>query len=68
MLKSGAELIVDRANRGQVTMIIKVKSHISIHGNETADMPANEAAEKCTKSRRYDISQKFSDFLMGKLW
>ena len=53
-LEAIATLIVERAKSGQVTKLMKVKSHIGIHGNEMADRVANEAAEECTKGRQFD--------------
>ena len=49
LLQAITTLIVERAKAGLLTKIMKVKSHIGIHGNEMADKLANEAAEECTK-------------------
>ena len=37
LLKAIVQLIVDRANNGQLTTIVQVKSYIGIHGTEVAD-------------------------------
>ena len=49
---------------------MKVKSHIGIHGNETADKLANAAAEECTKARQLDcdVSQKYCKPFKDKFW
>ena len=53
-------LVVGRAQAGRLTRIMKVTSHIGIHGNEMADKLANEAAEECIKARQFDhdVSQE----------
>ena len=70
LLQAIASMIVTRAQQGVPTKVIKVKSHIGIHGNEQADRLANEAAEECGKSKRfdYDISQLYSEPFKDKFW
>ena len=45
MLKSIADIILDRAELGRHTSIMKVKSHTGIDGNDWADILANQAAD-----------------------
>lgn len=44
-------------------IIIKVKSHIGINGNEMVDTLANEAAEASSTACDYDLSRMCSDLL-----
>ena len=45
---------MQRAQAGDETILLKVKSQIGIHGNEMADRLENEAADECCMSRRFD--------------
>ena len=45
MLKANADMILDRAELGRHTSILKVKSHTAIDGNDWADILANQAAD-----------------------
>ena len=44
LLQAITNLIVERAKAGLITKIMKVKSHIGIHGNQMGDKLVNEAA------------------------
>ena len=70
LLQAITNLIVERAKAGLITKIMKVKSHIGIHGNEMADRLANEAAEECTKARHFDhdVSQEYCEPFKDKFW
>ncbi len=45
---------MQRAQARDETILLKVKSHIDIHGNEMADKPANEAADECCMNRHFE--------------
>ena len=45
MLQAIADIILDRAELGRHTSIVKVRSHTGIHGNDWADILANQAAD-----------------------
>ena len=70
LLQAITTLIVERAKTGLTTKIMKVKSHIGIHGNEMADKLANEAVEECTKARQFDrdVSQEYCEPFKEKFW
>ena len=70
LLQAITTLIVKRAKAGLITKIMKVKSHIGIHGKEMADKLANEAAEECTKARHFDrdVSQEYCEPFKDKFW
>ena len=69
MLEAIVALVIGREQTGRLTRIMKVKSHIGIHGNEMADVLANEA-EVCMKARQFncDVSQDFYNPFKHKLW
>ena len=46
--------IMQRAQAGDETILLKVKSHIGIYGNEMADKLANKAAYECCMNRHFD--------------
>ena len=60
-------MIVEQAKASLITKIMKVKSHIGIHGN---DKLAIEAAEECTKARKVDrdVSQEYCEPFKNKFW
>ena len=68
LLQAITSLIVERAKTGLTTKIMKMKSHIGIHGNEMADKLANEAAEECTKARQFDrdVLQEYCELFKDK--
>ena len=70
LLQAITNLIVERAKAGLITKIMKVKSHIGIHGNEMADKLASEAAEECTKARHFDcdVSHEYCESFKDKFW
>ncbi len=61
--------LLQRARNRVTTTVVKVKSHIGIHGIELADRLANEAAEECSKGRAFacDISKDFTEPFKDKL-
>ena len=70
LLQAIVDLMIRRAKQGASTKIIKVKSHIGIHGNEMADQLANEAAEECRRGRNFDhdVSQLHAEPFKDRFW
>ena len=54
LLKAIGHEIMQRAQAGVETILHKAKLHTGIHGNEMADRLANEVADECCMSRRFD--------------
>ncbi len=61
---------MQRAQAGDGTILLKVKSHIGIHSNEMADKLANEAADECCMGKHfdYDLSNDYTLPLRDKYW
>ena len=57
LLEAIGQALLQRARNNEETVIVKVKSHIGIHGNEMADQLANEAADECRVRRRTNYLQ-----------
>ena len=62
------KLVLQRARAGVRTDIVKVKSHIGIHGTEITDKLANEAAEARDMLWDFDLSNDFTEPFRDKFW
>ena len=70
LLEAIGHEIMQRAQAGDETILLKVKSHIGIHGNEMADNLANAAADECCMSRHFDyhLSKDYTQPFKDKFW
>ncbi len=70
LLEAIGHELMQRARVGDETVLLKVKSHIGIHGNEMADKLANEAADECRMGKQfdYDLSDDYTQPFKDKYW
>ena len=70
LLEAIGHEIMQRAQAGDETNLLKVKSHIGIQGNEMADKLANGAADLCCMSRQFDhdLSSDYTQPFKDKFW
>jgi len=70
LLEAIGHEIMQRAQAGDETILLKIKTHIGIHGNEMADKLANEAPDQCCRSRQLDndLSKDYTQPFTDKFW
>ena len=61
LLEAIAKLLLSRARQGLFTSLLKVKSHIGIHGNEIADQLAGEATESWEIHMSNQLVEPYND-------
>ena len=68
LLEAIGHELMQRAQAGDETILLKVKSPDGIHGNEKADKLANEPADECCMGRHfdYDLSDDYTQPFQGQ--
>jgi len=70
LLEAIGHEIMQRAQAGDETILLKFKTHIGIHSNEMADKLANDAPDQCCRSRQLDndLSKDYTQPFTDKFW